>query len=80
MKRTLLLTTAVRLLLVSCQQHHDRNIYKADVIIYGGTSSAVTAAVEVARMGKSVIIVSPDKHLSYENIKTKLEAAGQILK
>jgi hypothetical protein len=35
----------------------------ADVIIYGGTSAAVTAAVQVKKMGKSVIIVSPDKHL-----------------
>lgn len=35
----------------------------ADVIIYGGTSAAVTAAVQVKKMGKSVIVVSPDKHL-----------------
>lgn len=35
----------------------------ADVIIYGGTSAAVTAAIQVKKMGKSVIIVSPDKHL-----------------
>src|SRR5665811_376474 len=63
MKRTFLLTTVVILLLVSCQQHHNKTIYKADVIIYGGTSSAVSAAVEISRMGKSVIIVSPDKHL-----------------
>lgn len=35
----------------------------ADVIVYGGTSAAVTAAVQVVQMGKSVIIVSPDKHL-----------------
>ncbi|WP_145255957.1 FAD-dependent oxidoreductase [Planctomycetes bacterium Pan216] len=34
-----------------------------DVVIYGGTSAAIAAAVQVARMGKSVIIVSPDKHL-----------------
>lgn len=34
-----------------------------DVVIYGGTSAAVTAAVQVAKMGKSVVIVSPDKHL-----------------
>jgi hypothetical protein len=34
-----------------------------NVIVYGGTSSAVTAAVQVKRMKKSVIIVSPDKHL-----------------
>nr|WP_229203250.1 FAD-dependent oxidoreductase [Dyadobacter jejuensis] len=35
----------------------------ADVIIYGGTSAAVTAAVEVAQAGKSVLVVSPDVHL-----------------
>jgi hypothetical protein len=34
-----------------------------DVVIYGGTSAAVTAAIQVKKMGKSVIIVSPDKHL-----------------
>ncbi|QGY42427.1 FAD-dependent oxidoreductase [Maribellus comscasis] len=39
------------------------NSLNADVIVYGGTSSAVIAAVEVAQSGKSVIIVSPDKHL-----------------
>lgn len=35
----------------------------ADVIIYGGTSAAVIAAVQVKKMGRSVTIVSPDKHL-----------------
>ena len=35
----------------------------ADVIIYGGTSSALTAAVQVKRMGKSVIVVSPDSRI-----------------
>lgn len=34
-----------------------------DVVIYGGTAAAVTAAVQARRMGKTVIIVSPDKHL-----------------
>lgn len=34
-----------------------------DVVIYGGTAAAVTAAVQVKRMGKSVVIVSPDRHL-----------------
>jgi hypothetical protein len=37
--------------------------YEADVVVYGGTSAAVAAAVQVARMGKTVIIVCPDKHL-----------------
>lgn len=34
-----------------------------DVVIYGGTSAAVTAAVQTKKMGKSVVIVCPDKHL-----------------
>ncbi len=38
-------------------------VMDADVIIYGGTSAAVIAAVEVAQSGKSVIVVSPDIHL-----------------
>jgi pyruvate/2-oxoglutarate dehydrogenase complex dihydrolipoamide dehydrogenase (E3) component len=34
-----------------------------DLVIHGGTSAAVIAAVQAKKMGKSVIIVSPDKHL-----------------
>jgi hypothetical protein len=34
-----------------------------DIVIYGGTSAGVIAAVQSVRMGKSVIIVCPDKHL-----------------
>src|SRR5262249_43046200 len=32
-------------------------------VIYGGTSSGVTAAIEAARLGKSVAIVEPSQHL-----------------
>lgn len=39
------------------------NVYRADIIVYGGTSAAVIAAVKAKRLGKSVILVSPDKHL-----------------
>lgn len=35
----------------------------ADVIVYGGTSAGVTAAVQVARMGHSVILIEPTKHI-----------------
>src|SRR5665648_551803 len=49
--------------LSGCTSQLNIETYKADVIVYGGTSSAVTAAVQVVRMGKSVIIVSPDRHL-----------------
>ncbi len=40
------------------QGRHD-----ADVVIYGGTPAAITCAIQVKRMGKSALIVSPDKHL-----------------
>ncbi len=36
---------------------------KYDIVIYGGTSAAVTAAVQAKRLGKSVVIVCPDQHL-----------------
>ena len=34
-----------------------------DVVVYGGTSAGVVAAVQAQRMGKTVVIVSPDTHL-----------------
>jgi hypothetical protein len=34
-----------------------------DVVVYGGTASGVVAAVQAARMGKSVVIVEPGRHL-----------------
>ena len=36
---------------------------EADVIIYGGTSAGVTAAVQSARMGKTVVLISPHQRL-----------------
>lgn len=35
----------------------------ADVIIYGGTSSGIAAAIQTRRMGKSVILIEPSGHL-----------------
>ena len=37
--------------------------YSADIIIYGGTSAAIIAAVEAVHSGKSVLVISPDTHL-----------------
>src|SRR5829696_4041615 len=34
-----------------------------DIVVYGGTSAAISAAVQSSRMGKSVVVVSPDRHL-----------------
>ncbi len=34
-----------------------------DVVVYGGTSAGVAAAVQAKRMGKTVVLVGPDVHL-----------------
>ena len=50
------------LFLVTCSSLWAKT-HKADLIVYGGTSTAVMAGVQASQMGKSVILVSPDKHL-----------------
>ena len=34
-----------------------------DVVIYGGTSAGIIAAVQTAKMNKSVLLIEPGKHL-----------------
>ncbi|MGE4551329.1 MAG: FAD-dependent oxidoreductase, partial [Opitutales bacterium] len=51
------------LLLVSFVQSVVADSHEADVVVYGGTSAAIAAAIQVKKMGKSVVVVSPDKHL-----------------
>jgi len=34
-----------------------------DIVIYGGTSAGVAAAVQAARMGKSVVLIEPGRHI-----------------
>ncbi len=53
-------------LLTNCsrqKKEEPTQIHEADIIIYGGTSAAITAAVQVKKLGKTVIVVSPDTHL-----------------
>jgi hypothetical protein len=38
-------------------------VVEADVCVYGGTSGGVVAAVQAARMGKSVVLAEPGRHL-----------------
>ncbi|MEB2784323.1 FAD-dependent oxidoreductase [Algoriphagus persicinus] len=52
----------ILLLIFGCEPKSTSD-YEADLIIYGGTSAAITAAVQAKKMGKSVIVVSPDTHL-----------------
>lgn len=63
MKKIHFLSFITAVLISGCQYQADQKSYKADVIVYGVTSAAVAAAVQVSRMGKTVIMVAPDKHL-----------------
>jgi hypothetical protein len=38
-------------------------VHEADVCVFGGTSGGVAAAVQAARMGKTVILAEPGRHL-----------------
>ena len=57
------LAFSLALLLALFSRRLQAENYSADIVIYGGTSAAVTAAVQASKLGKSVIVVSPDEHL-----------------
>ena len=64
MKKLIIGIAITMLISTGCvTQTWKREVHEADIVIYGGTSAAVIAAVQSKQMGKSVIIVSPDKHL-----------------
>lgn len=51
------------LTLVSCNYGNNESLNTSDVIVYGGTSAGVTAAIQAARLGKSVTIIEPTNRL-----------------
>ena len=40
-----------------------RTFADTDVCVYGGTAGGVAAAIQAARMGKSVVLIEPSKHI-----------------
>ena len=50
--------TLLGLLLVASRSFAD-----TDVCVYGGTAGGVAAAIQAARMGKSVVLIEPSKHI-----------------
>ena len=34
-----------------------------DIVVYGGTSGGIVAAIQAAKMQKSVVLIEPSKHL-----------------
>jgi hypothetical protein len=56
-----ILYTAIALL--SCNSKDNGLLTSADVVIYGGTSAGISAAIQTARLGKSVILIEPTNRL-----------------
>ncbi len=56
-------TLLVLVCLLGCSTKSKHKYVSADVVVYGGTPAAITAAVELTRSDKHVIIVCQDKHL-----------------
>ncbi len=50
-------------LLLSSTAQTNARAAEYDVVVYGGTSAAVTSAVQAKKLGKTAIIVCPDQHL-----------------
>lgn len=48
---------------ISTGSHSQQSIYSVDICVYGGTASGVIAAYAAKKMGKSVLLVEPGKHL-----------------
>ncbi len=51
------------ILLASLASFTASAVEKADVIIYGGTSGGIAAAIQTARMGKSAVLIEPTQFL-----------------
>ncbi len=47
----------------SCEKPNQASLHQYDLIVYGGTSAGVIAAVQAKKMGKTVAIVCPETHL-----------------
>lgn len=62
MKRSLH-TALLLILATSALRAQTPQVIEADLCVYGGTSGGVAAAVQAARMGKSVVIAEPGRHL-----------------
>lgn len=60
-REVLTLATILTITVGTCAAAEDAGEY--DVVVYGGTSGGVIAAVQAKAMGHSTIIVCPDKHL-----------------
>ena len=64
MKRITVIATVLAFWLgIACDLPIVRATEMADIVIYGGTSSGIIAAVQAHRVGKSVVLIEPSNHI-----------------
>src|SRR5882762_9439790 len=56
-------TRAIAIVILLCTSLIARADDAYDVVVYGGTSGGVIAAVQAGRMGKRVVLIEPTRHL-----------------
>ena len=61
MKKLLLLSLGLAFCLST--NIHAADVATYDVVIYGGNSAGAAAAIQTARMGKSVVLIEPGQHI-----------------
>ena len=61
--RTAACVATLMLILVSSEARGQAGGASCDVVVYGGTSAGVAAAVQVKRMGKTVVLIEPTQRL-----------------
>jgi hypothetical protein len=59
MKKTIVLS----ILIWFSQMSFSQNVKNFDLVIYGGTSAGVSAAIQASRMGKTVILIEPTNRI-----------------
>lgn len=61
MRRIIILSVCLVWLLVGCQSGEEKHQY--DLVIYGGTSAGIAAAIQASRMGKSALLIEPTSRM-----------------
>src|SRR5947207_848436 len=55
--------TVILWFVTACNFQFGRAAETADIVIYGGTSSGIVAAIQAHRMRKSVVLIEPSSHM-----------------